>query len=71
MRLKMNTLDPNSETPDGHVALGVIVDPGWLPAASPDIQAVYDGWISVSPLHIDLTHEGALKTLGAALSGSS
>jgi len=33
-----------------------------------DIQAVYDGWISVSPLHIDLTHEGALRTLSAALS---
>ncbi|MEI7933030.1 MAG: 5'/3'-nucleotidase SurE [Alphaproteobacteria bacterium] len=50
--------------------MGFHREPSGAPDGS-DIHAVYDGWISVSPLHIDLTHEGALKTLSAALSGSS
>ncbi len=36
-----------------------------------DIHAVYDGHISVSPLHIDLTHEAGLKSLSAALTGAN
>lgn len=32
-----------------------------------DIRAVYDGKISVTPLHIDLTHERALADLGLKL----
>jgi 5'-nucleotidase len=37
------------------------------PAAGTDLRAVYDGRVSVTPLHIDLTHEGALARLRAAL----
>jgi hypothetical protein len=44
MRLKMSTLEPSPETPNVRVAPGVIVDPDWLSAASPDIQAVYAYW---------------------------
>jgi len=33
------------------------------PPQGTDIRAVYDGFISVSPLHVDLTHEAFLKTM--------
>ena len=35
-----------------------------------DIQAVYDGWISVSPLHIDLTHQKTVHDLKGQLGGA-
>lgn len=40
------------------------------PAAGTDIRAIYDGRISVTPLHIDLTHERALKALAGVLNGA-
>ena len=46
--------------------MGFHREPVGAPEGS-DIHAVNDGWISVTPLHIDLTHEGALRTLSAAL----
>ncbi len=33
------------------------------PAEGTDLRAIYDGYVSVSPLHVDLTHETHLKTL--------
>ena len=36
------------------------------PAAGTDLAALYEGRISVTPLHIDLTHEASLGTLRAA-----
>lgn len=33
------------------------------PREGTDLRAVYDGYVSVSPLHVDLTHEGFLRTL--------
>lgn len=33
------------------------------PAAGTDLRAIYDGYISVTPLHTDLTHEASLTTL--------
>lgn len=33
------------------------------PSEGTDLRAVYDGYVSVSPLHVDLTHEPFLKTL--------
>ncbi|MEM6683127.1 MAG: 5'/3'-nucleotidase SurE [Pseudomonadota bacterium] len=32
-----------------------------------DLQVVHDGFISVSPLHLDLTHEQTLRSLSASL----
>ena len=37
------------------------------PAAGTDLRAIYDGFISVTPLHVDLTHEGSLLDLKAKL----
>jgi 5'-nucleotidase len=36
-----------------------------------DLKAIYDGKISVTPLHADLTHRAALHDLKAALGGSA
>ena len=33
------------------------------PDAGTDLRAIYDGYVSVSPLHVDLTHEAYLKEL--------
>ncbi len=33
------------------------------PAAGTDLRAVYDGYVSVTPLHVDLTHEGCLEDM--------
>jgi 5'-nucleotidase len=36
------------------------------PAEGTDLKAIYEGWISVTPLHLDLTHQQSLKTLSKA-----
>ncbi|WP_414651616.1 MULTISPECIES: 5'/3'-nucleotidase SurE, partial [unclassified Hyphomonas] len=33
------------------------------PDAGTDLRAIYDGYVSISPLHVDLTHEVFLRTL--------
>jgi 5'-nucleotidase len=33
------------------------------PDAGTDLRAIYDGFVSVTPLHVDLTHEAFLKKL--------
>jgi 5'-nucleotidase len=33
------------------------------PSHSTDLEAIADGYISVSPLHLDLTHEPSLAAL--------
>jgi 5'-nucleotidase len=40
--------------------LGPMVE---TPGHSTDLEAVADGYVSVSPLHLDLTHEGSLGPL--------
>lgn len=35
------------------------------PPEGTDLRAIYDGYISISPLHVDLTHETFLKTMRA------
>ena len=39
-------------------------DPVWDPRAGTDFNAVHDGWISVTPLKLDLTDEPAVDTVG-------
>lgn len=39
------------------------------PAEGTDLRAIYDGYVSVSPLHVDLTHEAFLTKLRAAWPG--
>jgi len=33
------------------------------PDAGTDLKAIYEGYVSVSPLHVDLTHEAFLETM--------
>ena len=44
--------------------LGPMVE---TPGHSTDLEAIADGYVSVSPLHLDLTHERSLEALGRAL----
>lgn len=39
------------------------------PPHGTDIRAIYDGFISVTPLHVDLTHKQALETLSKHFEG--
>lgn len=39
-----------------------------VPAGS-DLEAIAQGYISVTPLHYDLTHEGSMAAVGAAFEG--
>lgn len=40
------------------------------PAEGTDLRAIYDGRISVTPLHIDLTHNPTIEALKGALGGA-
>ena len=40
------------------------------PAEGTDLKAIYDGKISVSPLHVDLTHEVTLHSMRSTLAGA-
>lgn len=33
------------------------------PAQGTDLRAIYDGYVSITPLHVDLTHQETLQTL--------
>jgi 5'-nucleotidase len=41
------------------------------PGHSTDLEAVADGFVAVSPLHLDLTHDASLAALGERFSTSS
>jgi 5'-nucleotidase len=41
------------------------------PGHSTDLEAVADGYVSVSPLHLDLTHDASLDVLQKRLAASS
>lgn len=47
--------------------LGEMVE---TPAHSTDLEAVEDGWIAVTPLHLDLTHHQSLPMLAKAYADS-
>jgi 5'-nucleotidase len=40
------------------------------PADGTDLRAIYDGRITVTPLHIDLTHAPTVRALSAVLGGA-
>ena len=40
------------------------------PPAGTDLRAIYDGKISVTPLHIDLTHSETVNRLKGVLGGA-
>jgi 5'-nucleotidase len=48
--------------------LGPMVE---TPGHSTDLEAVADGYVSVSPLHLDLTHDASLDVLQKRLAASS
>ena len=59
--------DPRGRT---HYWIGV-GDPAWDTLEGTDIGAVHDGHVAITPLHLDLTHHGALARMedwGGALS---
>ena len=37
--------------------------PTWLPGEGTDFEAVEEGYVSVTPLHLDLTHHAMLETV--------
>src|SRR4029453_9914248 len=39
--------------------------PEWAEDEGTDIAAVQAGWAAVTPLHLDLTHHGALRSMGS------
>src|SRR4030095_6502638 len=39
--------------------------PEWAEDEGTDIAAVQAGWATVTPLHLDLTHHGALRSMGS------
>jgi len=39
--------------------------PEWAEDEGTDITAVQAGWAAVTPLHLDLTHHGALRSMGS------
>src|SRR5262249_10682075 len=41
------------------------------PPPGTDLRAIYDGKISVTPLHVDLTHQGTVHDLRGALGGAA
>ena len=41
------------------------------PGHSTDLEAVADGYVSVSPLHLDLTHDPSLAALGERFTDAS
>ena len=47
-------------------ALGPMVE---TPAHSTDLEAIADGYVAVTPLHLDLTYYGAIKGLRALFDG--
>lgn len=49
------------------LALGSIATP---PAGDTDLAQVAEGWITVTPLHLDLTHEASLASLTRAYAGA-
>ena len=36
------------------------------PSHSTDLEAIADGYVAISPLHLDLTHEPSLEALGGS-----
>jgi len=48
-------------------ALGAVEQ---TPAHSTDLEAVRDGYVAVTPLHLDLTHYESMGALGSALSAT-
>jgi 5'-nucleotidase len=36
-----------------------------------DLEAIADGYVSVSPLHLDLTHDRSLGALGGRFDGGN
>jgi 5'-nucleotidase len=40
------------------------------PADGTDLRAIYDGRISVTPLHIDLTHQETVHRMRSVLGGA-
>jgi 5'-nucleotidase len=48
---------------------GFVIKPS-TPAEGTDLKAVYEGRISVTPLHIDLTHNQTVAAMKGVLGGS-
>jgi 5'-nucleotidase len=55
--------------PDGAVSWTIDGEMGFDEVEGSDFEAVYSGFISVTPLHLDMTHHAEIARLQKALSG--
>ncbi len=55
--------------PDGGVSWTIDGEMGFDDAPGSDFEAVYAGYISVTPLHLDMTHHAEIARLQKALAG--
>ena len=53
----------SSENGETHVRLRITREAGWVSEEGTDVEAVAQGWVSVTPLSLDYTHHGLLKEL--------
>lgn len=52
--------------PDGGISYTIDGEMGFAETRGSDFEAVYSGYISVTPLHLDMTHHAELKRLARA-----
>jgi len=67
-RVYYDTLQPDGEVgPDGARSYVLYnAEPGYEPQPNTDVQAVGEGRIAITPLHLDLTHHDAVGPLSEA-----
>jgi len=52
--------------PDGGVCYTIDGEMGFAPTRGSDFEAVYAGYISVTPLYLDMTHHSEMRRLERA-----
>ena len=55
--------------PDGGVSWTIDGEMAFEGTEGTDFEAVYSGYISVTPLHLDMTHHSEIESLRRAFSG--
>ena len=61
-RVYSNSIQPMTDPWGRHIYWIGGGDIAWHGAEDSDFQAVHDGFVSVTPLHLDLTHRDILAT---------
>ena len=59
-----DTLELEEEEPSGRKRYRIYgMEPGYEPQAGSDLTAVHEGWVSVTPIHFDLTDVAGMEAL--------